>query len=134
MEKTCPICGKKFLGRKSRVYCNKKCKYKAKNAARKRRDRHAATKEMKTCIVCGAVLKNWQHKFCSDACKKEDAKQEKRDINLKILRPCHDCGKPTSDYRCRECWEKLRRGLGISMEADGYALSTYGVAVEAPLA
>ena len=23
-------------------------------------------------------------------------------------RPCHDCGRPTNDYRCASCWEKLR--------------------------
>lgn len=24
------------------------------------------------------------------------------------MRFCHDCGKPTSDYRCPLCWSKLR--------------------------
>lgn len=23
-------------------------------------------------------------------------------------RRCHDCGKPTTDYRCSDCWAKLR--------------------------
>lgn len=23
-------------------------------------------------------------------------------------RKCHDCGKPTSNYRCDECWRKVR--------------------------
>lgn len=24
------------------------------------------------------------------------------------MRKCHDCGRPTSDYRCAKCWAKLR--------------------------
>lgn len=27
----------------------------------------------------------------------------------KTLRKCHDCGKPTPDYRCKECWLKKQR-------------------------
>jgi len=26
----------------------------------------------------------------------------------KNMRKCHDCGRPTSDYRCAKCWAKLR--------------------------
>lgn len=25
------------------------------------------------------------------------------------MRRCHDCGKPTADFRCPECWAKLRK-------------------------
>lgn len=25
-----------------------------------------------------------------------------------FMRKCHDCGRPTSDYRCPKCWAKLR--------------------------
>lgn len=28
-------------------------------------------------------------------------------------RACHDCGKPTSDYRCRACLEAWRRKHGV---------------------
>lgn len=31
-------------------------------------------------------------------------------------RKCHDCGKPTSDYRCQECWKKWRRKHGVSVD------------------
>ena len=24
------------------------------------------------------------------------------------MRACHDCGRPTYDYRCSECWKKIR--------------------------
>jgi predicted amidophosphoribosyltransferase len=25
-------------------------------------------------------------------------------------RRCHDCGRPTNDHRCAECWRKIREG------------------------
>lgn len=30
----------------------------------------------------------------------------------KFKRKCHDCGKPCNDYRCPECWAKLRHSGG----------------------
>ena len=30
----------------------------------------------------------------------------------KPTRRCHDCGHPTSNYRCNECWKKLREKGG----------------------
>lgn len=33
-------------------------------------------------------------------------------------RRCHDCGRPTNQYRCDRCWKKLR-GFGFA-EADDY--------------
>jgi hypothetical protein len=32
------------------------------------------------------------------------------------MRRCHDCGKPTPDFRCPECWRKLRRELDCGIE------------------
>jgi hypothetical protein len=34
------------------------------------------------------------------------------------MRRCHDCGKPTPDFRCPECWRKLRRDLDCGVEDD----------------
>ena len=34
------------------------------------------------------------------------------------MRRCHDCGKPTPDFRCPECWRKLRRELDCGIEDD----------------
>ena len=34
-------------------------------------------------------------------------------------RRCHDCGKPTTDYRCPACWDKLRAGR------DDYCANAY---------
>ena len=32
------------------------------------------------------------------------------------MRPCHDCGAPTTDYRCPKCWAKLRRKGGYNLQ------------------
>lgn len=32
------------------------------------------------------------------------------------MRRCHDCGAPTTDYRCPACWAKLRRKGGYNLQ------------------
>lgn len=32
----------------------------------------------------------------------------------RYMRRCHDCGRPTTDYRCPRCWARLRRAVGCS--------------------
>jgi hypothetical protein len=39
------------------------------------------------------------------------------DANPNRLRYCHDCGKPTSNWRCEDCWRKLR-GFGFFESSD----------------
>lgn len=48
-----------------------------------------------------------------------------RDGYRKYTRRCHDCGKPTSNYRCEECWIRIR-GFGAS-EAQNYHFDPYSV-------
>lgn len=33
-------------------------------------------------------------------------------------RRCHDCGRPTPDYRCPACWRKLRKKLDCPVEEE----------------
>ena len=33
-------------------------------------------------------------------------------------RHCHDCGKPTTNYRCEACWERLRKKHGVPADGD----------------
>lgn len=48
----------------------------------------------------------------------------------RYMRRCHDCGRPTTDYRCPACWARLRSRGGYSPK--GYASDmdtvTYGPA------
>nr|DAH15165.1 MAG TPA: hypothetical protein [Caudoviricetes sp.] len=45
-------------------------------------------------------------------------------------RRCHDCGRPTTDYRCPRCWARLRRAGGYAPtgEASDMDTVTYGPA------
>lgn len=41
---------------------------------------------------------------------KQPTKQKKLSNNyeLPVTHKCHDCGKPTPNYRCPDCWRKIR--------------------------
>ena len=55
-------------------------------------------------------------KFCSAKCREEAQKRQKAAYKAGVrkkaagMRVCHDCGKPTYDFRCPACWKKLRDG------------------------
>lgn len=48
----------------------------------------------------------------------------------RYMRRCHDCGAPTTDYRCPRCWARLRRTGGYSPTGDVSDMDTvaYGPA------
>lgn len=31
-------------------------------------------------------------------------------------RRCHDCGRPTNNYRCSACWQKIRKKYGVTQQ------------------
>ena len=49
------------------------------------------------------------------AAQKPRPKREERDTGS--LRRCHDCGRPTVNYRCEACWRK-KRGYGLEGAAE----------------
>lgn len=63
--------------------------------------------------------------YCSDKCRA--AAQRQRDQNRmenlrrvrQVGRTCHDCGKPTTDYRCPACWRKRRHVEPDTHRTDG---------------
>lgn len=48
----------------------------------------------------------------------------------RYMRRCHDCGRPTTDYRCPRCWARLRSRGGYSPKGDASDMDTvtYGPA------
>lgn len=40
-------------------------------------------------------------------------------IRLAPARACHDCGRPTTDYRCASCWAKIRPDSAKAVEDFG---------------
>lgn len=56
--------------------------------------------------------------------------EDNASISDKPRRRCHDCGRPTPDYRCAECLKKWRQKHGVSIHADENAFDSiyYGSA------
>ena len=48
----------------------------------------------------------------------------------RYMRRCHDCGQPTTDYRCPRCWARLRSKGGYAPKGDASDMDTvtYGPA------
>lgn len=48
----------------------------------------------------------------------------------RYMRRCHDCGRPTTDYRCPACWARLRSRGGYAPKGDASDMDTvtYGPA------
>ena len=46
----------------------------------------------------------------------------------RYMRRCHDCGRPTTDYRCQRCWARLRSrgGYAPKDEVSDADTITYG--------
>lgn len=85
--------------------------------------------EMK-CRYCGEtfVCRYGTQKYCSASCREsvELDGSAALDDPRRHLRKCHDCGKPTPDYRCNACREKFyaRHAVTGSFragDADDYA-------------
>lgn len=76
---------------------------------------------------CGTVFEGRKGtKYCSETCRNEAAKKQKALFNAGVRkrrpgqRECHDCGKPTYDFRCPACWQKLRQGVSELHRTDGW--------------
>lgn len=84
---------------------------------------HVTTRICPYCQESFQPSSSRQHVCSRPACRRADATRrtrqalaEKRAVYIQNLRRCHDCGRPTSNYRCKRCWEKLRRDLDILPE------------------
>lgn len=115
----CVVCGAEITQPGRYRYCSEECYRKGWKAS------HRKEPEMKICVECGAEFETVYSRqiTCSAECRA--ARQRKimavhnglrkfhkdrpriRGMENKT-RFCHDCGKPTNNYRCDECWEKFR--------------------------
>lgn len=118
----CAYCKKPFEVQpafaKKAQFCSRDCKDKA---SRKR--------IQKRCLCCGetflAVTK--ERLFCDRYCfyayqlgmSRERYLKERTTSQVKLsVRKCHDCGKPTTDYRCSSCRDKWRKRHGVPEGAE----------------
>ncbi|MCX4310287.1 MAG: hypothetical protein OSJ28_08305 [Desulfovibrio sp.] len=80
----------------------------------------------KVCKRCGKPIRT-EFAFCS-LCRKRllDVEKKRQMDDLAEMqatrtaakRHCHDCGKPTTNYRCEACWERLRKKHGVPADGD----------------
>lgn len=85
--------------------------------------------EAEYCYRCRLVQNRWK------AFESRDGSSERRNYNSAreqrkqdleamqrcregVKRRCHDCGKPTSNYRCEDCWQKLRVKHGLNQSGE----------------
>ena len=139
-EKKCPICGGPVApsrGVHERVYCSRTCKSRALYLRRLQRAAEDTTpKPQRACAVCGADITDLpeRRRYCGTICayigkarrrlkNRQDAKDRKEQGQPAPLKPysiqlraCHDCGCPTSDYRCPACLRKWRIKNGVNQD------------------
>lgn len=80
-EKTCPVCGKTFMGNKKEVYCSSECKtigYKEKYDASVIRNRPTYEK---VCPICGKTYTTTRPSSlcCSPECRKVDLREKQKE-------------------------------------------------------
>lgn len=68
----------------------------------------------KICTKCGEkfVTSSDSFSLCR-RCREAAKRTVKVDGRALVLRPCHDCGRMITNYRCPSCWEKWKRKYGI---------------------
>ena len=87
MEKICPVCNKKFKGKKSQICCSREC-------SNKRIYKKISVK----CEICGKELERTKseinrnkHNYCSDKCK---AKGMRRSEERRVGKECRSRWSP----------------------------------------
>lgn len=124
----CSICGETFMARTAnQKYCSDPCRRMAEGKSTGLEEWRKGCK----CVVCGKkfIPKSSRQKCCSPSCMEVNSKGlqvrwRRRRSNPESVpvenengneygpdieqysRTCHDCGKPTNDYRCASCRRK----------------------------
>lgn len=108
-ERPCKYCGKMFAPKNSKhVFCSGRCHRAWMQAAKRKQATEQEKKNFREQTVLPEEyvrireMRTW------------DRTEENEDEDFEQSEPlptrfCHDCGKPTTDYRCAECWEKFKR-------------------------
>ena len=129
-QRECRTCGKLFwtVRASPRDYCCYACMPKR--------------SETRTCRECGReyVPHSREQHYCCEWCRNQ-ARRKEREAEAeapqepkgeyayskggRTSRVCHDCGKPTNDYRCPRCLRKWRRKNDVLGTADTDSSSAY---------
>lgn len=123
----CWRCGEEFVPHSvAQVYCSApECRAYAKDPKmagerfkvrqQKRAESHEALGS-RLCEYCGRrfVMLNPDETTCSGRCRLRMANTAAIKHVTAYSRTCHDCGKPTNDYRCSACLAKWRAKNHVS--------------------
>lgn len=128
---TCVSCGKEFTSSMPNAKCcSDECRRKHKSVREARLAGKASQQDegLPVCPICGNKFKPKfdQARYCSDECRKQARRayqvqrqaQIRNDLIPPPTRKCHDCGKPTSNYRCAECQAKWRAKYAVTGAGD----------------
>lgn len=134
-QMTCPFCGIVFQRRQSnQIYCSTHCRRQHEQQERRKAKGQVVEPSERVCPVCGDTFrpKNYRHTYCSMACQEKSKLKAYAGIRQpaprrpkgtrdqgEFVRPCHDCGKPTTDYRCPKCLSQWRARYHVSPSALG---------------
>ena len=112
-KKKCPVCGAEFeTGLKYTKYCTA-CR-KLGSSGRQR----LLTGRKTLCANCGKEFEGHGNaRFCGEECHKAWILRQRLTKSETASRACHDCGRPTTDYRCPVCQKKFRQRHNVSPEA-----------------
>ena len=113
-RKICPICGVKFeAGTSTAKYCPH-CR--ALGSGGRQR---LLTGGKALCVNCGKEFEGHGNaRFCGEECHKVWILRQRLAKSGTASRACHDCGRPTTDYRCPVCQKKFRQRHGVITSTD----------------
>lgn len=106
----CCECQQPYTAYYSRSFICGKCRRKQENKLKKQRreELKAQTKAKKKADKKIEVVEQ----------PEEEEPDVLAEIELAPTRHCHDCGKPTNNFRCDKCWDKWKIRHGISILGD----------------
>ena len=106
-ERPCKQCGKLFKPQSSRnVFCSGRCCRAWKQVAQNKQIAGQGVKSFQDKAMLPEEVVRIRQMRTSD---RDEEDVDLDDVEPLPMRPCHDCGKPTTNYRCRECWVKFKR-------------------------
>ena len=111
----CPVCGQTFYKKNPRQTFCSECIKSAK----------ASGYRYRICPKCKKLFKALHaERICRECCivrTAADTKNESANTYIKMKkRRCHDCGKPTYNYRCDKCREKWQRSHNVSLSSSDF--------------
>ena len=109
-KKKCPVCGAEFeAGTSNAKYCAK-CRLLGKQARE-----HLLRGGKISCVNCGKEFEGHGNaRLCGEECHKAWILRQRLTKSETASRACHDCGRPTTDYRCPACRAAFRQRHGAS--------------------